>query len=588
MNEKTNEQSISISMIAAILVSTAVYAVLVYAFDFYYDLNDDILIADILSGTYSGVAEAHNIQMLYPIAWLYTKLYKFNPAFPWMGASEIAIMWFCMVLFFERTHRLISENVKKKSLKIVSVLAMYICGILFLLGTNLWEMVVLQYTVICGVMAATAAYLVFTCEVFEVADNIPAIVLVILAFNIRSEMLLLMCPYLAAVGICKWISEGFSWKVNKKYLLFLGIIIAGIGASFFINERAYSSDEWSEFVELFDARTEVYDFSGIPEYESNKAFYDSQFATKDDYDRLVDYNFALSDRMNAQFMGEIATYASELKADERSLADALFENIKFMLCLRTPAGRDRMEAKESAFYEDNMKMHIPYNAIIIILYIAAIVGAVLTKDIRWAYMLPVLFVMRTISWGYVIYNGRVNARIAHPMYFIEVLILIAMLLMAWIESNYSTPRVMKVTTWMLVLGFIAAASVSAAFLPSSIKNDLRGKTEIRDEYNVLGRELYKYTSSNSRNYYFIDVYSTVNFTQKVFEKEVYSKANTQLAGGWAALSPIDEEKQSYYPDRANHFFISEDDTIDRYKLVDTIETPDGEQKLYVYQMFEED
>ena len=56
MNEKTNEQSISISMIAAILVSTAVYAVLVYAFDFYYDLNDDILIADILSGTYSGFA----------------------------------------------------------------------------------------------------------------------------------------------------------------------------------------------------------------------------------------------------------------------------------------------------------------------------------------------------------------------------------------------------------------------------------------------------------------------------------------------------------------------------------------------------
>ena len=131
MNEKNSEQSISISMIAAILVSTAVYAALVYLFDFYYDLNDDILIADILSGIYSGAAEAHNIQMLYPIAWLYTKLYNFNPAFPWMGASEIAIMWFCMVLVFERTHRLISENVEKKSLKVFSIIGMYICGILF-------------------------------------------------------------------------------------------------------------------------------------------------------------------------------------------------------------------------------------------------------------------------------------------------------------------------------------------------------------------------------------------------------------------------------------------------------------------------
>lgn len=588
MNDKNSEQSISISMIAAILVSTAVYAVLVYMFDFYYDLNDDILIADILSGIYSGTAEAHNIQMLYPIAWLYTKLYDLNPAFPWMGASEIAIMWFCMVLVFERTHRLISENVEKRSLKFLSILGMYICGILFLVGANLWEMVVLQYTVVCGVMAATAAYLVFTSEVFEVVDNIPAIVLVILAFNIRSEMLLLMCPFLAAAGICKWITEGFSWKVNKKYLLFLGILIAGIGASFIINERAYSSDEWSEFVDFFDARTQVYDFNGIPEYESNKEFYDSQFATKDDYDRLVDYNFALSDRMNAQFMEEIAEYSADWKANRRSLADALFENVKAMACIRTPGGRNNMAAEDSAFYEDNMKMHIPYNVIIIILYMAAIVGAILTKDIRWAYMLPVLFIMRTISWGYVFYNGRVNARIAHPMYFIEILILIAMLLMAWIESNYSTTRVMKITTWMLVLGFIVAALVSAAFLPSSVKYDLQKKTEIRDEYNVMGRELYKYTSSNARNYYFIDVYSTVNFTQKVFEKEVYSKANTQLAGGWAALSPIDVEKQSYYPDRANWYFISEDDSVDRYELVDTIEAPERGQRLYVYQMYEED
>lgn len=586
MNEKNEEQSISISMIVAILVSTAIYALLVYLFDFYYDLNDDILIADILSGTYSGTVEAHNIQMLYPLAWIYTKLYNLNPAFPWMGASEIAIMWFCAVLVFERTHRLIAENVEKKSLRIISVIGMYVCGIIFLFGVNLWEMVVLQYTVVCGVMAATAAYLVFTDEVFTVADNIPSIVLVILAFNMRSEMLLLMCPYLAAVGICKWISEGFSRSVNGKYLLFLAILVAGIGASFFIDAKAYSSEEWTEFRRLFDARTEVYDFTGIPDYENNKAFYDSQHATEEDYNRLVDYNYALSDRMNAQFMENIAEYASGQKAVNQSLAMALFENIKDMACIRTPGGRDKMIVSESAFYEDNMKMHIPFNFIVILLYAAAIWGAIVTKEIRWAYMLPVLFVMRTIAWGYVIYKGRVNARIAHPMYFIEVLILIAMLLMAWIESSYSTKRVKLVTTWMMVLGFGAATLVSALFIPTTIKNDLKAKTEIREEANVLGRELYRYTSSNPRNYYFIDVYSSVGFTQKVFEKDVYSKANTQLAGGWAALSPIDANKQSYYTDKSNWYFISKDDLQDGFVLTDTIVTADGKQTLYVYSMYE--
>ena len=37
-------------------------------FDFYYDLNDDVLIKDIVSGAYTGTPDAHSIQMLYPIS----------------------------------------------------------------------------------------------------------------------------------------------------------------------------------------------------------------------------------------------------------------------------------------------------------------------------------------------------------------------------------------------------------------------------------------------------------------------------------------------------------------------------------------
>ena len=37
-------------------------------FDYYYDLNDDVLMKDILSGVYTGAFESRNVQMLFPLS----------------------------------------------------------------------------------------------------------------------------------------------------------------------------------------------------------------------------------------------------------------------------------------------------------------------------------------------------------------------------------------------------------------------------------------------------------------------------------------------------------------------------------------
>ena len=39
-------------------------------FDYYYSLNDDVLMKDILAGVYTGVPESRNVQMLYPLSLL--------------------------------------------------------------------------------------------------------------------------------------------------------------------------------------------------------------------------------------------------------------------------------------------------------------------------------------------------------------------------------------------------------------------------------------------------------------------------------------------------------------------------------------
>ena len=48
-----------LALVAVILLGISVGVF----FDYYYDLNDDVLMKDILAGVYTGIPEGHNIQM---------------------------------------------------------------------------------------------------------------------------------------------------------------------------------------------------------------------------------------------------------------------------------------------------------------------------------------------------------------------------------------------------------------------------------------------------------------------------------------------------------------------------------------------
>ena len=77
--EKWNDAGLTV------LCVVAAWAALSVCFDFYYDLNDDMAMKDILSGTYTGIPDGHNIQMLYPLGWLLAFCYRLMPTVPWYG-----------------------------------------------------------------------------------------------------------------------------------------------------------------------------------------------------------------------------------------------------------------------------------------------------------------------------------------------------------------------------------------------------------------------------------------------------------------------------------------------------------------------
>ena len=83
INNNTQEK-INNSLLS-LLVVLGIFAIGAYFFDFYYDLNDDMVIKDILAGAYSGTPDGHTNQMLYPIGFLISGLYRLMPQVPVFG-----------------------------------------------------------------------------------------------------------------------------------------------------------------------------------------------------------------------------------------------------------------------------------------------------------------------------------------------------------------------------------------------------------------------------------------------------------------------------------------------------------------------
>lgn len=509
-----------------------------FFFNFYYDLNDDVLIKDIVSGTYTGTPDAHSIQMLYPISFLISLFYRVIPALPWMGIFLCGAHGLCFYLIAKRSLTF-AKGVKNK------VCLLFIETVL-ILTLFLWELVMVQYTITAALLAACACFLVFSSERKDkVSDfwkeQIPAILLVILAFNVRSEMLLLMCPFIALTGILKWSEEKeiFAKENWKKYLGLIGMIAVGMILSLLVDAVAYSGQDWKIFRDFFDARTKVYDYTWYPDYEQAEDFYRDLGVTPAKYELIENYNFGLDESIDAELLWSIADYA-----EATGVKESFVSKMKGVVA----------DYKWRTFHETDS----PYNFLVLTTYGMVIALAVVFKDKSIIWKLPLMVVFRTIPWMYVIWADRVPNRISHPLYYIEFVILCA-----WMLTYVRNPKRSLVVAAVL-LGVYALIHLPAAW------QNVETEMQRRECVNAAIKELDVYAKQNPGNFYYIDVYSSVDFSEKMFEDVDNSQKNYDILGGWASGSPLQKQSTaSYHEDKLsraelllqdNFYFVCEDGT----------------------------
>lgn len=513
-------------LLLVIMIFTAV------RYDYYYDLNDDVLMKDILAGVYTGDPEGHNIQMLWLVSAFVSVFYRLAGELPWYGIFLCACHYISLGLIINRSltfcHRLWSK------------LLLLLTESILIMGLFLDHLVSAQYTVTCTLLAGAAAFLFVTTDITLPAKefikrNAGTVLLVFVAYLIRSEMLLLVLPLICVAGVIKWGSEKkiFIKENFLKYLTVIGAILMGILIGQVSHRIAYGSKEWRTFTEYFDNRTELYDFQVLPEYEEHQDFYESIGLTESERELLANYNFGLDEEIDEKLLGKIAEYAASCRSVEKSFAVRL---------------RDSMGNyyRRTVYGPSHNESDYPWNMVLILTYLMVFVTAMLIREKRpWIRFLQIFWklgflgTVRTVLWIWLIMRDRVPERISHSMYLMELCILSALLLVQCRKLHEEAQG--KKRKNLLMLPRVAYLVLGAAIIPFSVALTNEDVAQ-KEKDNVRYDTLYSYLRENKDSFYLIDVYSSVDYTEKMFVNVDNSLANYDIMGGWACKSPLWQKK----------------------------------------------
>ena len=553
------------------------------AWDYYFDLNDDVLIRDILSGVYTGEPEALTAQLLWPLSALLAGLYRVLPGVPVFGA----FLWLCQAgsifLILKRSLDAVSGSAAPGKIRAAGTfsvsgslkkLCLSLLETLLIAACLLYHLVFVQYTVTAGLLAAAAIFTFLTVREREGERAVtfwlrclPAALLFWLAFCLRSEMGLLLLPLAGVGGIWKWAARAmrgpvFTGRNAASFLGLFGLILAGVLACFGADRLACSDPEWQEFEALFDARTQVYDFydASLRSFEENREFYEGLGLTETQCELLVNYNYGADDAIDAQVMEQIAAYGRKTRgAFMHSLSEGVWLYVQ------------RLKNNRSIVPDDQLPWLALEGGFAALLLAAAFVRwraarkqkrqerdggnerewkdrKAFPKESGILWKLLLLGAVRSGLWMYLILRERVPERISHPLYFCELVMLAWLFLdtvcgMRQISGQQSSgwqtsgPEGLPVRVIRIAALVLSLAAVVIWLPQEAERTDAEyARREQGNAVNLAALSRYR-----QENLYLADVMSTVDFSEKLFTEKI-RPGNYDLLGGWMCKSPHSEKK----------------------------------------------
>lgn len=377
-------------------------------------INDDWGMYSTLSGAYLGYPDAHVLFFLYPLSALLSWLYTLCSFIPWFGLLLHGVQIACLYTIYSRCMRLWHRHDSpdafwKPALTIL-------CILFFIVDLNVLSEA--QYTTTAGLAAATALFSFSTTRIDSpVSDyltgNITTFIFAWTAYAMRQNILYLMLPMAGMLWLAKWIRSyrnGYG-QTASKLLGFAGILLAGMGILYGAHIAAYSAQEWADFRQINHYRERVGDFYTWPEYEECADTLAQLGITEEAYEYRRNGAPYIGYGMTVEDWKQMHEMARECYLARTSFAGRL-KNVL-------------VGGISVFFYEDGMQ---PANLLAALLIVITFFLILLRHNLNALAVYLLYLFGRTVSWGYVLYEGRFPKRIIQPLITVDYAILFSILL----------------------------------------------------------------------------------------------------------------------------------------------------------------
>ncbi len=501
-----------------LLLLIVFYAVLLTVITPVDGINDDWGMYSTLSGAYTGTPDAHVMFFLYPLAWLLARLYTLWSFLPWYGLFQHGVQTACLFAVYRRFIRLRRRHHPDDPLLLPALCAFLL--LFFIMDLNVISEA--QYTTTAGLAAAAALFCFITSRVNQSGagfflDNVPTFLFAWISFSMRQNIFYLMLPMAGMLWLSKWILAHRSGYANVvlKLLGFALLLCLGLGLLWGANAAAYASPEWADFRKINHYRERVGDFYGWPEYEECK----EELQTLN-----IDEETYMYRRNGAPHIG----YSMSVE-DWKQMHDIA----RNCYLARTPLkGRLKNIAVSLLnvfFYGDGMQ---PANLVTGFLLLLTPVLIFFSRNARALFVYLMYLFGRSVSWVYVLYEGRFPKRIVQPLITADFLILLGILL----AFNLLYTRRQKWYT--VILPVVLALSVLSVYVT---QKDVRQHYLVHEE---TWNSLKSYCFSHPDNFYIwtYDSGTMEHFCEKPFAMGQDTRQNFLYTNWGVVCNPNTQKK----------------------------------------------
>ena len=507
------------SRVCLLLLITALpFAVLSLIAAPLYILNDDLQIASVLSGAYSGTPDLHTVYMRAPVSFLLSLLYRILPMVPWFGVFLCGTVFLCAFLVM----RSCAGKAEDPKQFFFNILPVYGAVLLFHL-LLFWQP---HYTVVAACAGATAIFLMIripgdasTRE--QRLPYLPVFGLLLLCDQIRSQVFFMLLPFVGmAVLFCFLRQEKKREWLKKVLFLWLGFVLLWTGL-YALHRTAYAGEEWQEYLKLNQARTELYDYTLVWESSEAREWYRECGVTDDAYPLYRYYDLLPDTTVTAERLAKMA----EFQESSRTVTGGhRLKNVLYDLRVRTLGTGENSD--------------FPYAYLVIFLYIATAILALMEKKYRLLLPLFGSGSFHVLIYGWLIWQGRAPERVTMSLYMTESFLLLAMFL-TFMKKE-------------LLRGLLAALLLLFALIPAVV-DAFVGYRE-QNSVNYADDVIYSFMADHPDEFFLLETSAAVNCTAPVFRQNL-SERNYVLMGGWLFGSPLQKEKlQAFgYADVADLF-----------------------------------